>query len=257
VTGNPWDKSYRPRPLNPQLYDPAQVAAAAGDIRPDRRHPAWVGPESDALAEARAEANRLAMQLGPDAMATKAAIKRRDELLGRRRLPDSPTPTETLSQGLTADRQRAGWGDSEPTEAEISGSGGWQLPMWCPVDIEQGGPLLGLPSRLYLGGPVRCPPSWGPVPDPSCSDGQRDAAQPGWAVAGADARGGAPVKSPMALESVAGLRGRLDRFGLDIEERGGTYRIIKVDTLATFETLDMVRAFVTGAESVVMTKSFI
>lgn len=55
------------------------------------------------------------------------------------------------------------------------------------------------------------------------------------------------MKRPTEL-GVSGLRYRLRRFGLDIEERAGEYRVTRPQSIATFESLEALRAFVLGAE---------
>jgi hypothetical protein len=58
---------------------------------------------------------------------------------------------------------------------------------------------------------------------------------------------------PAAELTSSGIRGRLERYGLTLNERGdGDYRVSRQQPIAAFATLAELRAFLAGIEAVVV-----
>jgi hypothetical protein len=60
------------------------------------------------------------------------------------------------------------------------------------------------------------------------------------------------VSGKTALDlTPSGLRGRLKKFGMDLQEKPGKFRVYRATVIAEFGTVEELRAFVYGAEVVV------
>lgn len=60
------------------------------------------------------------------------------------------------------------------------------------------------------------------------------------------------MKSPLTL-TASGIRGRLKRYGLDLAEidKGAKFVVYRSEPIAEFTSLDQLRGFLLGAETVV------
>jgi hypothetical protein len=60
------------------------------------------------------------------------------------------------------------------------------------------------------------------------------------------------MRSPLTL-TASGIRGRLKRYGLDLAEvdRGAKFVVYRAEPIAEFTSLDQLRGFLMGAETVV------
>jgi hypothetical protein len=60
------------------------------------------------------------------------------------------------------------------------------------------------------------------------------------------------MRSPLVL-TASGIRGRLQRYGLELREidRGAKFVVYRAEPIAEFTSLDQLRGFLLGAETVV------
>lgn len=56
---------------------------------------------------------------------------------------------------------------------------------------------------------------------------------------------------PAAELTSSGVRGRLRKYGLDLQEKPGKFRVYRSEFVAEFNSIEELRAFLHGAETVV------